>query len=345
MFEKTRLTLTTWYLIIIMLVSVSFSIVIREVLMREVDRFARSQRLRLEYRIQHEELIPQEFRLRIPPQVLDPDLIAETRRRVNLMLMGVNVTILFLAGGFGYFLAGRTLRPIREMVDEQNRFISDASHELRTPLTALKSSLEVTRRDKKLTLSEAKGVLGESIEEVNKLQSLSDGLLQIIQYQKPNQKMVFELLSLKEVIRESVRRVQALAKKKNISFKTDIPDYQLKGNSYSLSELFIILLDNAIKYSPENTLISVQAKKTDGSVLITFKDQGIGIAEKDLPHIFDRFYRTDSARSKSDQGGYGLGLAIAKEIVDLHQGLIKVESTVGKGATFTIRFPLSKHSS
>lgn len=345
MFHSARLKLTAWYLLIIMAISVSFSIVIYKVLVNEIERFAHSQRLRIERRFREGEFFPQELRYRgtLPSvPIMDPELIEEMKRRLIFMLIIVNGGILFVSGGLGFFLAGRTLKPIKEMMDEQNRFITDSSHELRTPLTSLKSAMEVNLRNKKLTLKDAKILVSESIGEVNKLQLLSDELLQLAQYQKPQTQIEFEKLSLPDVIQQAIKKVKLLAKQKNISIQEKIQDIEIEGNKDELVELFTILLDNAIKYSQEKKSIVVDSEKTDGSVNISIKDQGIGITKEDIPHIFDRFFRTDSARTKTDVQGYGLGLSIAKKIVDIHHGSITVESKLNQGSKFTIRLPLKQ---
>jgi len=157
---------------------------------------------------------------RIPypdPQAFDPDLIEETTHRIFWALALVNGTIFILSGGFGYLLAGRTLRPIALMVDEQNRFVSDASHELRTPLTSLKSAFEVFLRNKKQTLAESRTLVSESISEVNTLQALTDSLLQLTQYQGSNDRMVFEKIPVSDVITEAIRKIAPVSKQKNIS--------------------------------------------------------------------------------------------------------------------------------
>ena len=117
---------------------------------------------------------------------------------------------------------------------------------------------------------------------------------------------------------------------------------KFEGNRQTLVELLVILLDNAIKYSPAQSEINLKTVKIDGKLFIHVSDQGIGIDEKDLPHLFDRFYRSDRSRTKTEVSGYGLGLAIAKEIVDRHKGNLKVESHPGQGATITVELP-SKH--
>src|SRR5260370_19278304 len=173
MFNKARLKLTFYYLLIIMVISVAFSAVIYKVDTNEVERFDRIQRTRIQNS------------LFLPRVIIDRTLVQETEKRITLTLISINATILVVSGITGYFLAGITLAPIKEMVDEQNRFISDASHEIGTPLTSLKTAMEVYLRSKKPDLNEAKTLVIESIDEVNKLQSISTSLLQLAQYEKP----------------------------------------------------------------------------------------------------------------------------------------------------------------
>ncbi len=331
MFKNARLKLTAWYLLIITFVSITFSLVIYQGLMNEVHRFSKMQRLRIE------RILPLNP---MQPYFTDEDLITEIQQRVILGLGIINTFILLASGTLGYFLAGKTLSPIQKMVEEQNRFISDASHEFRTPLTALKSSLEVNLRDKNLTIENAKKTMGESIKDVNDLQRLSDSLLQLSQYEKPQQNINYEVVSLKQVINESIKKIESLAKNKNINLKNSTIDINIKGNKYGLVDLFVTLLDNAIKYSKEKSVINIITKKTNHTVFILIEDHGIGIDKKDIPHLFDRFYRSDKARSKKGADGYGLGLSIAKKIVEQHKGSIKIESKLKKGTTIKIGLPI-----
>src|SRR3989338_803664 len=148
-FHYARLKLTAWYLLIIMALSTLFSLVIYNALTAEVDRFERAQRFFIERRLQEGSLPlppPTDGRRLFPfnnGEPINPELLAETKQRILLTLILANAGILIVSGGLGYFLAGRTLRPIKDMMDEQNRFITDASHELKTPLTSLRTELEV----------------------------------------------------------------------------------------------------------------------------------------------------------------------------------------------------------
>lgn len=333
MFNTARRKLTAWYLVILMSVSLSFSIVIYRGMVAEVNRFTQIQRVRIERRFD-EAGIPR------PALTVDKEIIDEIKQHLILNFLGINGIIFIVMGGLSYFLAGKTLHPIQEMMEEQNRFVSDASHELKTPLTSMKSSLEVYVRDPKLTLLEAKQVLKDNIYEVNRLQSLSESLLTLSENQLGNINQSFILLHLKTILTKAYNLVKHSAKKKKIVVNiSSVPQQKIEGNEGKLVELFTILLDNAIKYSPDETAISLSCDVVKKGIEIRVIDKGIGIDEKDIQHVFDRFYRSDSARSKVGAGGYGLGLSIAKKIVELHNGSIHIESTAGFGTTVLVWLP------
>jgi len=309
-----------------MSISILFSLVIYKGIINEIERSFRIQQFRL-YR-------------ETGSISLNTQLLNDVEGRIGLTLLFINLGIGVISGAAGYFLAGRTLKPIQKMVDDQNRFITDASHELRTPLTALKSEIEVYLRGKNHTQKETEQLLKSNLEEVNSLQMLSDNLLQLAQYQQfPNETDLLENISLPQAVAAAVEKVKLMAIKKNISVENNIKDYTVKGDEKSLEQLFIIFLDNAIKYSSENTKVNISAESVDRSIWLTITDQGIGIAKKDLPRIFERFYRADSSRTKQKESGYGLGLSIAKKIIDMYRGSIDVKSSLGKGTTFTIELP------
>lgn len=333
--------MTSWYLLIIMMVSITFSAVIYKMLTGEIERFERVQRFRIERGLNENSfyLDREDFHLPIPNIIASPELIKETKERILSRLIMVNFSVAVLSGALGFLLAGKTLRPIKEMVNEQNRFIGDASHEFRTPLTSLKTSLEVFLRDKKSTVADAKKMVKEGIQDVNCLQLLSDQLLQLAQYEKSNTNIQLNKTPLSGVIKEAIRKISPLAKNKDITIKTDLKDYYVKGNFYSLVDLFVTLFDNAVKYSPQSKTVIIKNYKFNRMVNVEIIDQGIGIDKKDIPYIFNRFYRSDRARVKNNIGGYGLGLPIAKEIVDFHNGTIRINSKINKGTTVYISLP------
>lgn len=343
MFTSARIKLTFWYLTVIMLISLTFSGVIYGIVSREVDRFESMQRTRMERKLRDEIIFPSGpgifRRLLEQDGMANPELVRETKERILYVLFLANGSIFILAGWFGYVLAGRTLRPIQKMVDDQHRFVSDASHELKTPLASLKIGFEVYLRDSKRTLHDADELVRESIEEVGKLQSLTESLLNLAEYENRDASMGIEKVSLKTIVDDAVKKLKNIAHKRNIGIKTNIPDITIHGNKKGLTSVFTILIDNAIKYSNEGSEVVVSAQTKESTVRISVKDQGMGISLEDLPRIFDRFYRADSSRKKSGAGGNGLGLSIARQIALEHQGSLHAESTLGQGSEFILELP------
>lgn len=321
MFKKARWKLTGWYLLIIMIISISFSTIIFGMMNQEMERFVRSPRFRWEM------LNPKEVEM----------TLNEGRARLIWSLLGINGIILVISGTLGYVLAGKTLSPIQSMLEEQKRFVGDASHELRTPLTALKSMLEVGLRDKNMEIKEARKLISESIEETDNLKKLSDSLLELAR--ENGNKIIFEKVKIKEVAVSAIKKVENRALKKRIEIIAKINGTCVMGNKEKLSEVLVILLDNAIKYSPKNSQVRIMAKEGGNQTMIKVIDRGIGIEERDLPHIFERFYRADKARSHIGENGYGLGLSIAKKIIEEHGGKILVKSESGVGSEFKITLP------
>lgn len=311
-----------------MLVSIFFSVAIYQILTFELNRFEMMQRARIE-RIFFER-----------PRPFDREVIAETKNRIKLFLGAINLLILGGSTAAGYFLAGRTLKPISDMVDEQNRFITDASHELRTPITSLKTEIEVGLRDEKINLTEAKKLLQSNLEEANNLHKLSDELIKLTQYQKAGNGMDFSSVSIREIVDEAIKKTEKLAKNKEIKIIKKVADENITGNWQGLVELLVILIDNAIKYSKNGNKVTILAEKTDHHINLSIVDNGIGISDEDLPHIFDRFYRSSKSRTKNETDGYGLGLSIAKQITEKHHGTIEVESKINKGTTLAIKLPI-----
>lgn len=336
MFKKARLKLTAWYLLIIMVISISFSGIIYQLSALEINHFANSQKIRIQGRLFSTD--PNS----LPPLVIliDDDLIAESQGHLLINLIVINSIIFVLSGSLSYFLAGRTLSPIQKMLEDQKQFISDASHELKTPITALKTMLEVSLRDPKLDLTESKKVLTDATLATNQLKNLSDSLLELNRLTNNDSSFKLESISINALISESVKKIQPQADKKKITIKFNQIKGKINVDSQKIEELFLILLDNAIKYSPTSSLINFTAIKTQRHLIIKVIDQGIGISQKDLPHVFDRFYRANNARTKDSTAGYGLGLSIAQKIVEQHQGSISVQSISQKGSTFKVKLPL-----
>lgn len=338
MFKKARIKLTAWYLLILMTISVCFSVVIYQGATAEIQRALSFQRFRIENPGQ-EFIFP-----RLPRRtIVDPEVLEESKNRIINRLILINAIILVSSGTAGYFLAGRTLKPISAMIDEQNRFVSDASHELRTPLTAMKTEVEVALRDSKMNLKQAKKLISSHLEEVNHMQSLSNYLLSLNRYQNTSLKFEFKKVRLDEILNKVREKILPLTKEKNISILIEGKEIDIEANPDSIAELFTILLDNAVKYSHKNSAVNIKTELDHKYATIAVQDYGIGIKEADIPYIFDRFYRADSSRTKTKTDGYGLGLSIAKQIVKIHRGSINVESKLDKGSTFIVQLPLKQN--
>ncbi len=344
MFQKARLKLTAFYLLIIMTVSIAFSVMIYRGLTLELARGLRMQARRMAPR---EDVGPNwEFPKGLPaepfPLGIHQEVFEESQRRIAVQLILINLGILVFSGGAGYFLAGKTLKPIADMVDEQKRFIADASHELRTPLTAMKAETEVVLRDRKLDLRLAKQQLASNLEEVDKLKSLTDYFLRLNKYQDFKSQLAFEKFNFSLAVEEACERLKSLAEEKKIRIIKKTEKVLIEADKTSLIELATILLENAIKYSHKEGRVIISIETRGGNAFLRVEDFGIGIKALDLPHIFDRFYRANSSRTKNIVQGYGLGLALAKSIVELHKGKIAVESVAGEGSTFMVVLPLKQ---
>lgn len=333
MFSKAYLKLAGFYLLIIMTISFLFSTTLYFAAVGELERGAGRQRDLIES-ILDRPMPGQERMLSEQRQ----EALDEAKSRVIGRLIVINLLILVIAGGLSYYLARRSLQPIEEAHKSLERFTADASHELRTPITAMQTEIEVALSDPKLTLKSAKEQLNSNLEELEKLTSLSDGLLRLARLD--NTYMSLDEVSLEELIETAVARVKPLAKKKKI--KLDVKKMQpvtIIGDQTSLMEGFVIVLDNAIKYSPEKSTVTVKTSSKKHTTRISVTDQGVGIKATELPHIFDRFYRADSSRTNSATHGYGLGLAIAKNTFVSHHGSITATSKQDKGTTFEITLP------
>ena len=339
MFKEARIKLTLWYLAIIVAISLSFSVAIYAGVNNELSRIGNMQKER-QARVDTITSFLTQNGLPIPPENQGPqeETVEAARIRIISVLGLINLSILVISGLGGYFLAGLTLDPISKMVKEQKEFVSNASHELRTPLTSLKTEIEVALRDKKLSIVESKKLLESNLEDVDSMQRLSNYLLELNKYENPDVVLEIKKVDLAEVAGEVIKKMQSFAVKNKIEIISKLQKVLVHGNEDSLAELTKILIENAIKYSGEGKVVEV---KTRAGGILEVKDFGVGIPEVDLPHIFDRFYRGDTSRSKDKIDGYGLGLSIAKSIVDKLNGKIKVASVVGKGSTFTVQIPVA----
>ncbi|MFD1175450.1 sensor histidine kinase [Paenibacillus puldeungensis] len=242
----------------------------------------------------------------------------------------------------GLFLAGRALVPIRNSWDKQQQFVADASHELRTPAAIIQAQTEMLLRQPSHTIEEESPHIAEILKESQRMSKLLGDLLTLARSDSNQLEISPSSIALDKLLGELTDHFQLLSITKEIEITADIPSpLQLWGDEGRIRQLLIILLDNALKFTPESGKIKIEGRYQANSVYIKITDNGCGIAKEDLPRIFERFYRGNKARSHS-AGSSGLGLSIAKWIVDVHSGTIRVDSELGQGTEVALTFPQKK---
>jgi two-component system, OmpR family, sensor histidine kinase CiaH len=337
-FGSTTARLAASYLSIIMVMSLSFSIVSYNTSSRELGRQLPPDSL-------FQEDHPNDGFAHSPsssPRVnaFISDRIDEGRHTLLVRFIIVNALVLAGGSALSYYLARRTLQPIEDSMEAQAQFISDASHELRTPLTSIQTANEVALRDKSLGIADARTILAQNVEEVEKLKTLTDGLVKLARKDNhDNTALTMEQVDVQDVTSEAMNRIMRLALEKDIAIDDHSRPGAIFGDQQTLVQALVVLLDNAIKYSSKGSTIHISSTKKAKQILLSVRDEGPGIRPYDQRKIFDRFYRADQSRSNQHVPGNGIGLALAQKIVEQHGGDITVASTIGKGSTFTIRIP------
>ncbi|WP_251636932.1 sensor histidine kinase [Neobacillus niacini] len=240
-------------------------------------------------------------------------------------------------------MSKKAMIPISRAFTRQREFVADASHELRTPLSVLLSSLDAIDMTIDTKKEEFAGkLLSNMRQEVKRMTSLVSDLLTLARSDSNIIERRTETFDFLPHAEKAIESVQPLADSKQIRLHLEAPDSLMAtGDSQRLSQLLYILLDNAIKYTPNDGDVWVLLTREVNELCIQVKDTGIGIKKEDQHYIFERFYRVDKSRSRQ-MGGHGLGLSIAKWIVETHKGTINISSEPGKGTVFTVRIPLNQ---
>ncbi len=261
------------------------------------------------------------------------------RTLVLIMAAGGGAGLVLALGG-GYVLAGRALRPIGAAMDRQRAFVADASHELRTPLSLIRASAELLKRHGDQPVEANIASVEDIIQESDRLGGLVGQMLTLAGADASQAPFAMAPVDLSELARDVGRQVRLLADEKGVGLAAEVDgDVRLEGDPLRLRELFLILLDNAVKFTDRGGSVRLELQPQPGRVQVRVADTGRGIPPEALARVFDRFYRADRARSR-EEGGAGLGLAIAKWIVEGHGGTIQAESEVGRGTTVTVSLPL-----
>jgi signal transduction histidine kinase len=260
-------------------------------------------------------------------------------KRLFIILAFSALIFSIIAFAFSRVMSNRAMVPIERAFKRQQEFVADASHELRTPLSVMLSSLDILEMEDEEKNEISAKMVANLKEEVKRMTGLVGDLLTLARSDSDDPNISFEVFDLRPIAERTIHTFEGHAASKNIQLGLDISTaITIFGNKDRITQLLYILLDNAIKYSKESGSVTLSITMEKNMVTISVKDNGIGIDEKDLTHIFERFYRVDKARTRQ-QGGHGLGLSIAKWIVDIHDGRISVESKIGEGSIFIVKIP------
>ncbi len=257
------------------------------------------------------------------------------------LLLAVGGAALLGAGVGGLFLSNRALAPARLAWSNQQRFIADAAHELRTPLTLLRADAEVLLRGRKRLETEDAALLEDIVAEASHMTTLANSMLTLARLDTGTIHREHEVVNLAELAQETAQRVQALAEQNGIAVQVEYTnDPYVIGDPMLLEQAMLVLLDNAIKYNRRGGRVIVHTAVQDERALLEVSDTGVGIAAEHLPHLGERFYRVDKARTR-EAGGTGLGLSIARSIALAHGGQLSLASVPGQGTTVTLTLPLA----
>jgi signal transduction histidine kinase len=340
MFKSARLKLTMFYLLVLVAFSVLLSGGIRLLATRVIVNANQTERGTVHHLVEkdksgHASARHQEHTF----AQAQSNAKQRLRYKLNFYFVMLNLGALLVGGVISYWFAGKTLKPIAEAQRGQTRFAADASHELRTPLANLRTENEVLLRQPELEQADVRQLLASNIEEVERLQALSNGLLALSSY--GHMTLTPANLHIQPIIDEALNQTSHATALRHAQVIQRVTGTTVKGDQESLVRLLVIIIDNALKYGPVGGHITIKGRRQGNMYRLTIADEGKGISKQDLPYIFDRLYRGDRARTARRQG-HGLGLSLAQEIVKANQGTVSAKNTSGGGAEFAVYLPLGR---
>ncbi|WP_066891879.1 cell wall metabolism sensor histidine kinase WalK [Clostridium nigeriense] len=255
--------------------------------------------------------------------------------KVFIFIGSISLILLLL---ISIYLTNKTIKPIKETFEKQKQFIADASHELKTPLAIIRTNTSLVLSNKGATVESQSKWLNYINNQIGRMTELLDEMLSLAKLDTNRELQEFKDFDLSKLLNSILLTFEAVIFENRIELESNISEnVSLKGDKESIKKVVIILLDNAIKYTNKSGKINVNLQQEKNKIKLKIKNTGEGIKKEDLEKIFERFYRVDSSRAR-ETGGYGLGLSIAKSIVDSHKGKIYAESNIGKDTTFIIEF-------
>ena len=270
--------------------------------------------------------------------IVDSIQIVKAKNFLSFFTIAVSITLCF-----SYIIARLTLFPARNALKSQKRFVSDIAHELRTPLAIIKTNAEVALLDE-LYSSQAKKIFKSTIEELDRASAIINNLLTFNNLVHPEQ-IKFGPVNMASVLDTALDKLDELIKKKEIKLVVKkIAPFTVWGNITALEQIMINIIKNAVNYTQEGGSVTAHVEPDyQGNIIFTVQDNGIGISQDDLLHIFEPFYRSERSRNRNS-GSSGLGLTIVSELVKLHFGRISVQSRLKQGTLVTVILPFSKNN-
>lgn len=269
------------------------------------------------------------------------DRTPQHRTLMNMLLIflavgGISLILLFI---ISVYFANKSIEPIQEVFEKQKQFIADASHELRTPLTVIKTNLALIAANSEATVKSQARWIGYISSQTDRMSGLVDDMLALARVDYMETGPMFSGFDLSQMLNSTLLSFEAILFESHITLEPRIqPEVSLNGDKEGIKKVIDILIDNAVKNTPVNGKIAVSLTGADNKIKLRITNTGPGIAAADLEKIFERFYRADTARSR-ENGGYGLGLAIAKAIVEQHRGRIYATSNPGADTAFVVELP------
>ncbi len=316
-FEKARLMLTFYYVLIMFLIIIIFS----GAFMYAVDAKLR-------------ETFDNQI---IVTETEDP--IQNFSYNIKIILYTIDSILLLVVTVGSYFLAGRTLRPIKDSMESQKRFLNDVSHDLRTPLAIMTTSSEVSLSDKNINLIDMKEVVKDNLDEIKKMSKMVTDLLLVARGERIGKSFIN--INLSELVINVSKKFEKITLKKGLVLDTDIKnDIYLYCNQSEIERVLQNLLKNSVNYTNKGSIKVSLFKDIHNAINLDIEDTGVGIDKKDMPFVFDRFYKAE--HSRHDNSGSGLGLSICKNIIENHNGSIKIESTKNVGTKVSIIYKYEK---
>lgn len=335
MFNSARLSLTLFYLGIIVLLNLLVTVSARVLAEREFRWAVQEQQTAVNRLNDTDFANGNDYQNRV--EKIQDRQFTIVSQHLNQNLLVINLCAFVVGGILSYWFAGRALSPIKEALELQARFTADASHEMKTPLANMRLENEIFLRQKSFTPQEAKEQIESNLEEVQRLEKLSLTMLALHQYGQVTLDRAPTFIA--PVIEEVLHQHESTFATRKIKVHHKIVPAKIMVNSDSIKQLMSILIDNAVKHGSQGKSVSVNGSLRGKWYVIAVIDKGPGIAQEDLPYIFNRLYRGDKARSKRTFG-YGLGLALAQEISTSNGGYITAENSKRGGAKFEVMLPL-----